>query len=125
MSKVSRASAPDVVDYGPAEERGGQFDGQTIAFTSIREHSDLGPLLKGLPDDLCQCPHWGYLFAGRLTVRYADGDEVIEAGDAFYMRPGHAPAADAGSEFVMFSPSEELAITEATIKANMERMMQG
>src|SRR5205814_1940573 len=30
------------------------------------------PLLKGLPDDSCQCPHWGYVFAGQLTVRYPD-----------------------------------------------------
>lgn len=125
MSKVSRESAPEVIDYGPAEDRGGRFEGQTINFTSIREDSDLGPLLKGLPHDLCQCPHWGYLFTGRMTVRYADGDEVIEAGDAFYMRPGHSPAADAGTEFVMFSPSEQLDITEAQIKANMERTLQG
>ncbi len=46
MSKVSRESAPEVVDYGPAEDRGGHFDGQTINFTSIREDSDLAPLLK-------------------------------------------------------------------------------
>ena len=26
-----------------------------------------------------------------MTVTYADGEEVIEAGDAFYMRPGHTP----------------------------------
>jgi hypothetical protein len=27
MSKVSRESAPDVTDYGPAEDRGAHFDG--------------------------------------------------------------------------------------------------
>ncbi len=124
MAKVSRESAPDVVDYGPAEDRGAQFDGHNVIFTSIREDSDLTPLLKGLPGDSCQCPHWGYMFAGRLTVRYADHVEVIEPGDAFYMSPGHVPAADAGSEFVMFSPADEMAITEATMKANMQRLMQ-
>jgi hypothetical protein len=38
---------------------------------------------------------------------------------------GHVPAAQAGSEFVMFSPQEELAVSEAALKANMQRLMQG
>ena len=124
MSKVSRQSAPEVIDYGPAEDRVDHFDGYTVIFTSIREDSDLTPLLKGLPGDACQCPHWGYLTAGRITVRYGDREEIIEPGDAFYMPPGHVPAAAAGSEFVMFSPQDELAITETAIRENMQRMMQ-
>ena len=66
MPKVSRDTAPEVVDYGPAEDRTGHFDGYTINFTSVREDSDLAPLLKGLPGDSCQCPHWGYMLAGRI-----------------------------------------------------------
>jgi len=116
MARASRDSAPEVVDYGPAEDRTDHFDGYTVNFTSIREDSDLAPLLKGLPGDSCQCPHWGYMIAGRLTVRY---------GDAFYMPPGHVPAAQAGSEFVMFSPQKELAVSEAALKANMQRLIQG
>jgi hypothetical protein len=64
MSKVSRESAPDVTDYGPAEDRGAHLDGYVVIFTSIREDWDLTPLLKGLPGDSCQCPHWGYVTAG-------------------------------------------------------------
>jgi hypothetical protein len=45
---------------------------------------------------------------------------VLEAGDAFYAPPGHAPKADAGSEFVQFSPAEELRATEAAIMKNMQ-----
>ncbi len=72
MSKVSRASAPDVTDYGPAEDRGAHLDGYAVIFTSIREDWDLAPVLKGLPGDSCPCPHWGYVTAGRLSVRYGD-----------------------------------------------------
>jgi quercetin dioxygenase-like cupin family protein len=54
-------------------------------------------------------PALGYVTAGRLTVRYGYREEVIEAGDAFYMPPGHVPAAVAGTELVMFSPQAELA----------------
>ena len=27
----------------------------------------------GLPDDRCQCPHWGYVAKGSFTVTYLDG----------------------------------------------------
>jgi hypothetical protein len=30
MSKVSRESAPDVTDYGPAVDRGAQLDGYAV-----------------------------------------------------------------------------------------------
>ena len=39
-----------------------------------------------------------------MTVRYTDGEETIGAGEAFYLPPGHIPAAEAGIEFVQFSP---------------------
>jgi hypothetical protein len=125
VGKVSKENAPDVADYGMAEDRGDKFDGYTVAFTTIREDSDLTPLLKGLPGDSCQCPHWGFLTAGRMTVRYADHEEVIEPGDAFYMPPGHVPAAEAGSEFVMFSLTDELAISEAAMVENLQKLQGG
>jgi hypothetical protein len=124
MSKVSRERAPDVIDYGPAEDRGAQFDGYAVVFTSVREDWDLTPLLKGLPGDSCQCPHWGYVTAGRLTVRYGDHEEVMEPGDAFYMPPGHVPAVVAGTELVMFSPQDELAVAEAAMREAMQLRMQ-
>jgi hypothetical protein len=40
------------------------------------------------------------------------------------MPPGHVPAAEAGSEFVMFSPKDELAISEAALRANMQRLQE-
>ncbi len=42
------------------------------------------PLYKGLPEDRCLCPHWGYLVRGRMRIKYADRDEVYTAGDLFY-----------------------------------------
>ena len=55
-------------------------------------------------------------------MQYASGDpEVIEAGDAFYMPPGHVPRAwTPAHEFVQFSPTDELAATEAAIAAAMQ-----
>jgi hypothetical protein len=31
---------------------------------SLGAGTDIAPLLKGLKDDLCQSPHWGYMLAG-------------------------------------------------------------
>src|SRR6266545_6298504 len=78
MPKASRTSVTHVDDYGPAEDRHEDLDGYTASFVVLREDMDLAPLLKGLPDDRCQCPHWGYVFKGRITWRFADHDEVSE-----------------------------------------------
>jgi hypothetical protein len=38
------------------------------------------------------------------------------------MPPGHTAAADAGTEFVQFSPSDQLAVTEAAIAKGMREI---
>jgi hypothetical protein len=125
MSKVSKQSGMQVERHGPVENHHADVDGYAIDFVSFSEDIDATPLMKGLPDDKCQCPHWGYVFKGRLTFRFADHDEVVEAGDAFYSPPGHVPTVEAGTEYLQFSPSEELRTVSEAMKANMQRMMQG
>jgi hypothetical protein len=44
---------------------------------------------------------------------------VIEAGDAFYMPPGHAPEAEEGTQIVQFSPAAQLAEVVAAMKAGL------
>jgi hypothetical protein len=92
MPKVSRDSAPQRQEAGPVVDLRGELDGYTVSFTSVLEDIDATPLMKGLPDDRCPCPHWGYVLKGKMTARYADRDEVYEAGDAFYSPPGAARA---------------------------------
>ena len=59
MPKVSRDSATQVGEFGPVTDRSDQLEGYTVNFTSFREDIDATPLMKGLPDDRCQCPHCG------------------------------------------------------------------
>jgi hypothetical protein len=126
MPKVSRDSAPQRQEAGPVVDLRGELDGYTVSFTSVLEDIDATPLMKGLPDDRCQCPHWGYVLKGKMTARYADRDEVYEAGDAFYSPPGHVPVQhEPGTEFVWFSPSEELRTAEAVMIKNMQAMQDG
>jgi hypothetical protein len=122
MPKVSKQSAAHVERHGPVEDHREELDGYTVNFVSFEQDVDGAPLLAGLPDDSCQCPHWGYVLKGRLTFRFADREEVFEAGDAFYLPPGHVPLADAGSEYVQFSPTEELQAVVAVMRRNMQAM---
>jgi Cupin domain len=123
MPKVSKESATQGGEFGPVVDRSDQLERYTANFVSFAEDIDATPLLKGLPDDRCQCPHWGYVIQGKVTFRYADREEVFEAGDAFYTPPGHVPVKhEPGTEMVMFSPTEELRETEAVMTKNMEAM---
>ena len=122
MPKVSKETAP-MQDHGPVAEWSQDVDGYTISIVRFNVDIDVTPLLKGLPDDRCQCPHWGYVIAGRVTFRFGEDEEVYEAGDAFYTPAGHVPVShEPGTEIVMFSPAQELRETEAVMMKNMEAM---
>ncbi len=120
MPSTSRTTAHEQ-DFGLAVDRTAHLDDYTVQFVTIRETHSLKDMLAGLPGSHCRCPHWGYVIDGRMTVDYDDKQEEYGPGDAFYMSPGHVPTAEAGSEFVMFSPKEELAVTEAAIQEWMQR----
>ena len=123
MAKVSRDSASGGGDYGPVSDRNEDVGGYTVNFVTFHEDIDATPLLKGLPDDRCQCPHWGYVIKGRLKFRFADHEETIEAGDAFYLPPGHLPFShEPGTEIVQWSPTEQLNQTDAAIMKNMQAL---
>jgi hypothetical protein len=126
MPKVSKESASQGGDHGPVVERSEELAGYTVNFLTFRQDIDQTPLLKGLPDDRCQCPHWGYVTKGRLTFRFADHDEVFEAGDAFYLPPGHVGVAnDPDTEYLQFSPNDALREVSAVITKNMGAMQVG
>lgn len=120
MPTISHDTASQVRDFAMAEDRTEDFGDYLVTFVKIRQDHDLVQALSGLPDGRCPCPHWGYLFKGEITVNYADHDEVVKAGQAFYLPPGHVPAATAGSEFVQFSPKDQLAATMVAIHAAMQ-----
>jgi hypothetical protein len=108
MKAISRAEAPITIEGDGVELRTHPLGGgMTTAFVRLPQGADLRPAVVGLPDDLCQCPHWGYMLSGRVKMHTSDGAEVYEAGQAFYWGPGHAPEALEDSEYVDFSPTDE------------------
>lgn len=125
MPHVSKESASQGGDHGPVVERSEELADYTVHFVTFREDIDETPLLKGLPDDRCQCPRWGYVLRGSFTFRFADHDEVVEAGDAFYLPPGHVGVHnEPDSEYVQFSPTAELREVSAAIMKNMQQQQQ-
>jgi glyoxylate utilization-related uncharacterized protein len=120
MPKTSKESASQVQSVeGMLEDRSEDLDGYTAGFTSFMGDMDPAPLFQGLPDDRCQCPHWGYVIKGKITYRFADREETYEAGDAYYVPPGHLPLVYEGNEVVEFSPTDELAKTMEVLNRNM------
>jgi hypothetical protein len=119
VPKASKETAPQVQDAGVMVGRYAELDGWTVGFETYREDADAAPIFAGLPDDRCQCPHWGYVVEGRIAFRYADREEVYEAGDAYYAPPGHVTRIDAGTELVEFSPTEELGKTMEVVARNL------
>ena len=108
MIAVTREEVPVTIQDGDLEVRTQEIGGgMTTGFFRVPQGTDLRPALKGLPGDLCQCPHWGYLLKGRIRMYTPDGEQDYEAGQAFYWAPGHAPEALEDSEYVDFSPTEQ------------------
>ena len=91
------------------DTRGEEWGGQLVRHVDLPPGADFTPLFKGLPNDRCECAHWGYIVSGSIHVRYADGTEdVNRAGDLYYWPGGHTGRTDEGVVFVEFSPAEEL-----------------
>jgi len=107
MRAMSRRDVPVVIDNGGVELRVLDQAGMSIGFARLPAGADLRTATAGLPDDLCQCPHWGYMLKGSVRMHTADGHQDFVAGEAFYWAPGHAPEALEDSEYVDFSPTSE------------------
>jgi hypothetical protein len=120
MPRTRKDEAPIEIDLPVIEGRYVELDDWTVSFETFAVGSDPSPVFKGLPDDRCQCPHWGYVVRGEFTVNYADRSEKVRAGDAYYLRPGHLTVLADGTEIVEFSPTVELQKTMAVVGANMQ-----
>ena len=107
MGVIKEADVPVAIHDDNVELRMTEVGDMTVSLIRLKKGTDLSPALVGLPDDLCPCPHWGYMLSGRLKMRTKQGDEIYEAGSAFYWSPGHAPVALEDCEYVDFSPTEE------------------
>ena len=106
---------------GEYEGRSADAAGMRIAFESMPAGfpPDESPF-KGLPGDRCQCDHWGYLLKGSFRVAYHDApDEIVSAGEAYHLRPGHFVQTLEPVELIELSPVDEHDRTMAAVARNM------
>ena len=118
----SKQDIPATIESDDVVIREAAWDDLHVGFETYRTGFDLAPLLTGLPEDCCQCPHWGVVLKGQIRVRYADREEVVDAGDAYYMPPGHVPVMEPGTEIVEFSPKDPYRTTMGVAARNYEAL---
>jgi hypothetical protein len=102
-----------------------EWGDMNVAFESMPKGTDTEPIFKGLPDDRCSCPHWGYVVKGQFRVRYKGHEETIKAGDVYYLAPGHLPIFDEDTELVEFSPRGEYQKTLEVVSRNIAAAKAG
>ncbi len=122
--RASNQELPTIFQEGPLSLRETEWGGLNVAMESFPAGIDSAPLFKGLPDDRCQCPHWGYVIKGRIRVHSADHEEVLSTGDVYYLAPGHTTVVEEATELVEFSPRDEYQKTQEVAFRNWERMQQ-
>ncbi len=98
------AIARQAIDFGDASAYGSLG----AEYFSLGAGADIAPLLKGLANDACHAPHWGFIKSGEVVVSYTDGrEETCKGDDLFYWPPGHSVRVIADAEVIMFSPQVE------------------
>jgi hypothetical protein len=121
MNNVSRETASEAIAFEGLEVRLENLDsGYSVCFESHTADADLADLFRGLPDNRAQLPRWGYVIKGQVGFRFSDHEETYDAGDAYYVPPGHTPVHYAGAEIVEFSPTEILGETIPVVMRNLE-----
>ncbi len=108
--KINKTDIPVTMEAPGTIMRGlPGYGGMTVAFNEIPAGTDFSPLLQGLQNNSCQCPHWGYVVEGELVLKYDDGsEEKLTTGDVFYMPPGHTAIVEKDLKIIDFSPTKEL-----------------
>lgn len=121
MPHVSKETASEQITFEGIDVRLENFEGgYSVCFESHTADADLAALFRGLPDDRAQLPRWGYVIKGKVGFRFTDREETYEAGDAYYVPPGHTPVHYTGAEIVEFSPTDILGTTIPVVMKNLQ-----
>lgn len=101
---VPGAIARQALNFGDATGYGSL----SAEYFSLGAGTDIAPLLKGLDNDDCHAPHWGFMISGEVVLTYTSGEEEICVGDdLFYWPPGHSVRVVQDAEVILFSPQVE------------------
>lgn len=108
---------------GTLMKREAGFGGMDATYAQLPQGTDFSPLLKGLCNDSCHSPHWGYMLEGVFRIVYDEGNEdVLKTGDFFYLPAGHTAVVEEDMKVIFFSPEKEHGEVLAHVKKVMESM---
>jgi len=68
MPKAAKRLPPSDSKSRGTRDSPSSWRGYAVGFERYPADVDLAPFFAGLPDDRCQCPHWGYVIHGKVTV---------------------------------------------------------
>ncbi len=122
--RASKDELPLMLEAGPSSIRGADWGDLRLSVVTVPAGTDFAPLLKGLPNDRCQGPHWGYMLKGRIRIQYEHEDELMSAGDFFYMPPNHSGVAEEDTEFLEIAPPHLHQEFLTNAKRNIEAMQR-
>jgi len=107
----NKENIPEKIDFGD----------MAVAYHQFPKGLDVDTLLEGLPNNMCHCPHWGYVVKGKMVLKYADGSqEEVSAGDVYYFPPNHTAEIKEDIAMVEFSPKKEF----WEVMSHVEKKMQ-
>jgi hypothetical protein len=79
------------------------------------------PTYDFLPGGVCMCPHYGYVFKGRIRCVFPGTDwpdEVAEAGDVYFFRAGHHLIYEEATEALELNPADALEVLMDHVEAH-------
>ena len=122
--KIKKEDIPVIMEApGTVMRKLSGLGNMDVNYHELPKGLDFTPLLKGLPNDRCHCPHWGYIFEGSFRFIYNDGtEEVFDGGDIFYAPEGHTAIVDKDLKFIDFSPTKELTEVLTNVAKVMSEM---
>lgn len=90
--------------------RSAQWGDMEIGYT-VTGAGNHTALYQGLPGGVCPCPHYGYIFEGRLRCKYPGTDwpdEIASTGDAYFFRSGHVLIYEEETKALELNPAAAL-----------------
>lgn len=123
--KQRSTQLPTRIDAGGVCIQAKDWSELNVARIRLPKGLDAVPLFRGLPDNRCQCPHWGTVLRGSIHVTYADGsEEVACAGEVYYWPAGHTVRVDEDFEAIAFSPSAAMSKLIDHLKPRLNEIAQ-
>jgi hypothetical protein len=107
MRTIAWDTLPLTFEAPGTQIRRQDVDGMAVCLIRLQAGVRTDPVFAGMPDDRCQCAHWGHIVSGAIRVHGADAHRDFVAGDSYYWEPGHNLEAMTDVEYLEISRVDE------------------